>query len=119
MKKLKSILFVIFVAALAVNIAACKDDKDSASSSKIAGTWYCEGFSDEVMVFNADGTGAYIYAPGGINDPFTFSYDEKAGTLSFLRSDGFVETVNITIDGNRMYLYDEDGIAFADIYVRN
>lgn len=118
MKKLKSVLFVIFIAVLAVNIAGCKDDNDSASS-KIAGTWYCEGSPDDIMIFNADGTGAYIYALGGIYDPFTFSYDEKAGTLSFLWADGTVEESFITIDGNRMYLYDEDGIASADIYVRN
>lgn len=118
MRKLKSILFVIFVAVLAVNIAGCKDDEEPASS-KIVGTWHTEGDPDDVMVFNADGTGAYIYAPGGINDAFTFAYDEKAGTLSVQWTDGTVESMFITIDGNRMYLYDESGIQNADIYVHN
>ena len=119
MRSFKSVLFVIFVAALTVNLAGCKDDDDDkAASEKIAGTWYCEGFPEDIMVFNADGTGAYIRADEGINDAFTFSLDEKAGTLSILWSDGEAESWPVSIDGNRMYLYESDGIEPAEVYVR-
>ena len=118
MRSFKSVLFVIFIAALTVNLAGCKDDDDDkAAFEKIAGTWSYEGDPDDKYVFNADGTGAWIYVADEEYDPFTYAYDEKAGTISIFYSGGYVENYFITINGNRMYLY-EDGIDDADIYVR-
>lgn len=118
MRSFKSILFVIFVAALTVNLTGCKDD-DETASEKIVGTWYYEGNRNEdKYVFNADGTGAWIYESEGAYEPFTYAYDEKAGTISFLSSDGEVDSCFVSIDGNTMYLYDSDGIEYAEVYVR-
>ena len=118
MRSFKSILFVIFVAALTVNLTGCKDD-DETASEKIVGTWYYEGNRNEdKYVFNADGTGAWIYESEGAYEPLTYAYDEKAGTISFLSSDGEVDSCFVSIDGNTMYLYDSDGIEYAEVYVR-
>ncbi len=111
MRSFKSVLFVIFVAALTVNLAGCKDDDDDkAAFEKIAGTWSYEGDPDDKYVFNADGTGIYKDATDEMfYYTFSFSCDEETGILKMRRPDGIVAQLHVTIDGNRMYMRDADG----------
>ena len=119
MRSFKSVLFVIFVAALTVNLTGCKDDDDDKTASeKIVGTWYDEGDPDYMYVFNADGTGAAIDVSDGIYEPFTYAYNDKAGTLRILWSNyGDEDNAVVTMDGNKMYCSYHDG-EFVEVFVR-
>ena len=117
MRSFKSVLFAVFVAALTVNLAGCKDDDDDkAVSERIVGTWNNVDYPEEIIVFNADGTGIYKDATDEMfYYTFSFSYDEETGILKMRRPDGTVDQAIVTIDGNRMYLRDADGYILSSM----
>ena len=117
MRSFKSVLFAVFVAALTVNLVGCKDDDDDKTvSEKIVGTWNNVDYPEEIIVFNADGTGIYKDATDEMfYYTFSFSYDEETGILKMRRPDGTVAQAIVTIDGNRMYLRDADGYILSSM----
>lgn len=109
MKRLKILLQVLLIAALAVNFTSCKD-----GDSEIVGSWYYSEDPEEVTIFNDDGTGATVF-PGG-QDAFVYVYDSENGILSMVWDDGIPESYYVLIDKDTMYM--TDGSDRVEVYIR-
>ena len=118
MKKLKLFL-MLFIAAVSVcNFVSCDKDDDKGGASSIVGTWEDrDEYGYDCYTFSSNGSYTWVveeYGKGGADTEYgTYTYDGKHLTLR--DSDGYTDTFDVTISGNKMTWYVEGEIC---VYIR-
>ena len=123
---------IMMVVAVSFVIASCSKDSSSSggggTTANVIGTWRGEEDDDILtLVFNTNGEGTWQMKD---YDHYYQTYDIESGTFSYIMSDSskgkmYVEgeigyytgvfEVPFEINGNKMFIYDEDYYGYNEI----
>lgn len=105
MKKLKLFLMMFIAAVSVCGFVSCDKDDDEGGSSSIVGTWEDrDEYGYDRYTFSSNGSYTWVveeYGKGGADyESGTYTYDGKKLTL--YSSDGWDDTFDVTVSGNKM-----------------
>ena len=133
--KISKLLFAFMTLSLFLTFSACSNEiDDNLESGSIVGTWtFSEAVADVIesnnpeynskigeyvvekgrrdydmtIIFTADGQVTTVYSDDDERETSTISYTFEDDILTFIKDGETLGSIPVSVDGNKLYLYDD------------